>query len=139
MDKSGTRKMAPLEGRHGSAAGREQSLNAGSQLPAAELTQPFGETTADSEVAGRMLAAVGLDDVPGRVTLKCDPGFGAAQVDRFHEITPGYRLNKRHWITIVPSPTLPAAQTEDLITYSYHLVLAGFPARVRPSAATPDW
>jgi predicted DNA-binding protein (MmcQ/YjbR family) len=114
---------------------REQALATCSQLPSATLTHPFGEGTSVFKVAGRMFAAISLDDSPGRVTLKCDPGYGAALVDRHDEFTPGYHMNKRHWITVTLHPVLPANLLEDLIADSYDLVVAALPARSRSLVA----
>lgn len=116
-----------------SATRRDQAVATCSQLPGAALTHPFGEGTLVFKVAGRMFAAISLDDSPGRVTLKCDPGYGAALVDRHDEFAPGYHMNKRHWITVTLHPVLPANLLEDLIADSYDLVVAALPARSRPS------
>ncbi len=117
---------------------RQQALTVCYGLPAAELSYPFGEGTAIFKVAGKMFVAISLDDEPGRATLKCDPEYGSVLVDQNDEITPGYHMNKRHWITVLLVPTLPAMLIEDLITDSYDLVLAGLPARVRRSFQTTD-
>jgi len=95
------------------------------RLPTAELCHPFGESTAVFKVAGKMFAAVSLDDQPGRITLKCDPGYGAALADQYQEITPGYHMSKRHWITVTLSPSLAPDLVEDLLAESYELVRRG--------------
>jgi predicted DNA-binding protein (MmcQ/YjbR family) len=112
---------------------RKHALATCSRLPSAELTHPFGEATAVFKVAGKMFAAVSLHDSPGRVTLKCDPGYGAALIDRHEEVTPGYHMNKRHWITVTLHPVLPANLVKDLIADSYDLVFDALSARSRPS------
>ena len=128
--------MKSTQGPNGSPSGREQALTTCSQLPASELTYPFGEATAVFKVIGRMFAVVSLSDEPDRITLKCDPDYGAALCGQFAEIAPGYHMNKRHWITIVLDPTLPTTLTDELIIDSYDLVLAGLPAHLRPSPNT---
>lgn len=107
----------------GPPAGRERALLECARLPEAELCHPFGDSTAVFKVAGRMFAAVSLADRPGRITLKCDPGYGAALVDQYQEITPGYHMSKRHWITVTLSAALGPDLVEDLISESYQLVL----------------
>jgi predicted DNA-binding protein (MmcQ/YjbR family) len=47
-------------------------------------------------------------------------------------------MNKRHWITITLSPTLPADLIEDLISDSYDLVIAALPSHARLSLGTED-
>jgi hypothetical protein len=46
-------------------------------------------------------------------------------------------MNKRNWITIVLSPTLPTDLIEDLITDSYDLVVAALPVGLRSALETP--
>ena len=64
----------------------------------------------------------------------------AAALAREHpQVVPGYHLNKRHWITIglggAPGApeALPAGLVEECVDESYDLVVAGLPARLRPS------
>jgi predicted DNA-binding protein (MmcQ/YjbR family) len=93
------------------------------RLPEAELCHPFGQSTAVFKIVGKMFAALSLADHPGRITLKCDPGYAAALADQHQEITPGYHMSKRHWITVTLLPSLAPDLVEDLISESYHLVL----------------
>lgn len=107
----------------GPRAGREHALLECARLPEAELCHPFGDSTAVFKIVGKMFAAVSLADHPGRITLKCDPGYGAAVVDQYQEITPGYHMSKRHWITVALSPSLAPDLVGNLISESYQLVL----------------
>jgi predicted DNA-binding protein (MmcQ/YjbR family) len=86
------------------------------------LTHPFGPDTSVFKVAGKMFAAIGSDDEPGRLTIKCDPDYATYLVQQFEEITPGYHMNKRHWITVVLSKSIPIEMVEDLVSDSYDLV-----------------
>jgi len=126
-----------FEGLDDSFAGRVWALATCSQLPTVELAHPFGLTTSVFKVVGRMFAVVSLDDAPGRATLKCDPDYGSFLVQQFDEVTPGYHMNKRHWITLVLSPTLPTDLIEGLITDSYDLVVAALPVGLRSALEAP--
>ena len=112
---------------------RSWALSACSQLPSAELAYPFGPATAVFKVRGKMFAAISLSDEPGRLTLKCDPDYADFLIQEFDEITPGYYMNKRHWVTITLEPTMPEDLIEELISDSYDLVTAGLPNQVRHS------
>ncbi len=120
---------------------RGQVLERCSALPAAELSHPFGEDTAVFKVSGKMFALVDLTGKHGRVTVKADPGYAAALVVRHQQITPGYYMNKRHWITVdlgdATCATLPAGLVDELLEDSYQLVVAGLPARLRPIPPAP--
>ena len=111
--------------RSGPPFGRERALAECARLPRAELCHPFGESPAVFKVAGKMFAVISLDDHPGRITLKCDPGYGAALADKYREITPGYHMSKRHWITVALLPSLAPDLVAALIAESYELVSRG--------------
>ena len=65
------------------------------------------------------------------VTLKVDPDEGVALRSQFSAISPGYHMNKRHWITIDLDADDQAVPVEDLIQDSYDLVVAGLPRKLR--------
>ncbi|MCS0645796.1 MmcQ/YjbR family DNA-binding protein [Curtobacterium flaccumfaciens] len=101
-------------------------------LPAAVETQPFGEDSVVYKVVGKMFVMV--TDVRGTpiVNLKCAPPHGAALVRDHDEITPGWHMNKRHWITLTPGDGIDETLVEDLVANAYDLVVAGLPVAKRP-------
>ncbi|WP_182066095.1 MmcQ/YjbR family DNA-binding protein [Curtobacterium sp. ME12] len=101
-------------------------------LPAAVETQPFGEGSVVYKVVGKMFVMV--TEVRGTpiVNLKCAPPHGAALVRDHDEITPGWHMNKRHWITLTPGVGIDETLVEDLVVNAYDLVVAGLPAAKRP-------
>ena len=98
--------------------------------PAVELTFPFGPETRVYKVAGRIFAAMNADGEHPRITLKSDPEDARALVFGFDDVTPGYNMNKKHWIS-VELPTRGAPLVE-LIRASYELVIAGLKRAERP-------
>ena len=112
-------------------------------LPQAIETYPFGEQTtvfktsgADRNGAGKIFALSVLDAEPFTVSLKCDPEEGKALREEFPtHITPGYHLNKKHWLTIVLDGTLDDALIEQLVRDSHALVRPKVPRAPR-SAST---
>ena len=105
------------------------------QLAGAQLTFPFGPEIAVYKVEGKIFALFAGDDPdthPDRVSLKCDPPYAQALVREHAAIVPGYHLNKRHWITVDLTATLPPGLVEDLLVDSYDLVVDGLP-RARKS------
>ncbi len=119
---------------------REQMLERCCELPASHVGYPFGEATGVFKVSGRMFALVDLTGEQGHITVKADPGYAAALVERHPQVTPGYYMNKRHWITIElgqAASALPAGLVGELVEESYELVVAGLPARLRPLAPAP--
>jgi predicted DNA-binding protein (MmcQ/YjbR family) len=95
---------------------------------------PFGEGISVFKVSGsgKIFALAALDGVPLTVSLKVDPEDSIALRAEFPQITPGYHLNKKHWITIDLTGGVPDDLVEDLIRGSHDLVR---PKRLRGGAA----
>jgi predicted DNA-binding protein (MmcQ/YjbR family) len=92
---------------------------------------PFGPETSVFKVGGKIFAIAPLGADPLRVSLKCEPELSEGLRATHAAITPGYHLNKRHWITVTLDDSLPDSMVGDLIEDSYDLVLDGLPARER--------
>jgi predicted DNA-binding protein (MmcQ/YjbR family) len=104
------------------SAVREAALAACARQDGAELSYPFGEDTAVYKVGGKIFAISGLAHSPGQITLKCDPEHGEALRSEHAAITPGYHMNKRHWITVTLDGSLPDTLIEELVEDSFDLV-----------------
>ncbi|MBA8991139.1 putative DNA-binding protein (MmcQ/YjbR family) [Curtobacterium pusillum] len=101
-------------------------------LPAVAETQPFGEGAFVYKVVGKMFVMTSeLRGVP-IVNLKCAPPHGAALVRDHDEITPGWHMNKQHWITLSPGDGIDETLVEDLVGNAYDLVVAKLPQAKRP-------
>jgi predicted DNA-binding protein (MmcQ/YjbR family) len=98
-------------------------------LPQAIETYPFGEETSVFKTSGngKVFALSALDGDPLSVSLKCDPEDGLALRSDFPQITPGYHLNKKHWITIVIGTGVPDDLVEQLVSESHALVRPRIP------------
>jgi predicted DNA-binding protein (MmcQ/YjbR family) len=84
---------------------------------------PFGEQALVFKVMGKMFALTGLENVPYKASLKCDPERAVelrAEYDGL--ITGAYHMNKKHWNSIQPE-ALPLKLVEELIDHSYSLVV----------------
>ena len=112
-----------------------QLLDRCEQLAGSRLTHPFGDDPAVYKVGERMFALFSGDG-PDRVSLKCHPGYATDLVGRHPAITPGYHLNKRHWITVDLAGDLPDGLAEELLVDSYHLVVDALPRARRPPAGS---
>jgi predicted DNA-binding protein (MmcQ/YjbR family) len=108
-------------------------------LPQAVETFPFGEETSVFKTSGngKIFALAALAGDPLTVSLKCDPDESRALREEFPEwITPGYHLNKKHWITIVLDGFVPSELVEQLLRDSHALVHPRVPrAQQRSNAA----
>lgn len=108
-------------------------------LPQAIETFPFDEENSVFKTSGnnKIFAISHLAAEPLRVSLKCDPQDSLGLQAEFDDITPGYHLNKKHWITVIVGATVPDALVEDLIRGSHDLVRPRVP-RARALGQTPD-
>lgn len=110
----------------------ELALERAAQLPAAVQEFPFGPEYEVMKVLGKVfLIASELRGEP-IVILKADPRDAELLRESVEAISPGYHMNKRHWITVAPGPSVDRNQLEDLVTDSYRLVVATLPRARRP-------
>jgi len=98
-------------------------------LPQAVETFPFGAQTSVFKTSGngKIFALTVLAADPFSVSVKCDPEEGRALREEFPQITPGYHLNKKHWITIVLDGTVPDELVAQLLRDSHALVRPAVP------------
>lgn len=95
------------------------------EKPGAEETFPFGPQAMAAKVMGKMFALLNPDELPPRLTLKCDPARALRLRDRHAAVTGGYHMNKTHWNTIVLDGEVPMDELLSWVDHSYDLVVAG--------------
>jgi predicted DNA-binding protein (MmcQ/YjbR family) len=116
------------------------------QYPSVELDYPFGPDSAVYKVRGKMfMMAFELRGTPS-LNLKIDPLDGEVLRDAYPEISPGYHMNKKHWITVAgegvgsrngdeadaTGDRLDPDLLHDLVLESYCLVVAKMSKKDRP-------
>lgn len=92
-------------------------------LKGAEASYPFGPEVLVYKIMGKMFALISENENGCRVNLKAHPSDAEVLVDEFTAITPGYHMNKRHWITVQLGGDVPASMVEDLADKSYQLIV----------------
>ena len=70
------------------------------ELPGATLEYPFGPEWEVFKVSGRVFMLVTHVTGAPIVIVKSDPEDAIALRSTYAEITPGYHMNKRHWISL---------------------------------------
>ena len=111
---------------------QERAAERAQELPGAELTHPFGEDWDVYKVRGKVFMLHTAVTGEPIVILKAAPADGRSLREAYQDITPGYHMNKKHWITLHPGGELDAAFVDDLVTESYLLVVEKLPKRQRP-------
>lgn len=105
-------------------------------LPEADVTHPFGPELAVAKVRGKVFAIAPTDAEVLTVTLKADPEHAEALRRDHPEVTPGWHMDKRHWVTARLDGDLPRSFVEDLVANSWDRVVAGLPRHRRPVVGT---
>lgn len=102
------------------------------ELPGAGLEHPFGPDWDVFKVREKVFML--MTEVTGEpiVILKADPQDGNALREEHDDITPGYHMNKQHWITLHPGGALTKTLINELVTESYLLVVENLPRAKRP-------
>jgi len=111
---------------------QERSASRAGELPGAVRTH---QATGDWDVwkvGGKVFML--QTAMPGApvVILKADPAHAVSLRDAHPEITPGYHMDKKHWITVHPGGDIDGRFVEQLVTDSYLLVVEGLPRWRRP-------
>ncbi|WP_104111388.1 MmcQ/YjbR family DNA-binding protein [Arthrobacter sp. N199823] len=111
---------------------QQQARDRVEELPGAEIVYPFGLDWEVFKVRGKVNML--MTDVIGEpiVIVKADPENSKTLRENHRDITPGFHMNKKHWITLNPGETLQKNLVEDLVTESYLLVVENLPRAKRP-------
>lgn len=95
---------------------------------------PFGEETVVFKVMGKMFALADVETFES-INLKCDPEQAVERREKYPSVTPGYHMNKKHWITVAMEGTIPDRLVSTWIDGSYALVVASLPKKTREKLA----
>lgn len=85
-----------------------------------------------------MFALVSVHEGQPIINLKCDPDEASALRDIFTNVTPGYHMDKRNWISVYyqeqcGEKCVPDHELERLIDNSFTLVVNTMPKRDQAS------
>lgn len=101
------------------------------ELPSTSVGAPFGPDWDVWKVHGKVFML--QTEVTGveMVTLKAAPSDGIALREMYPDISHGYHMNKRHWVSLTPGPSLEEELVRELVTESYLLVVEKLPRAQR--------
>lgn len=104
---------------------------------------PFGKATSDYdrnllvfEVAGKWFCFVNID-VFDFCCIKCDPDRIVELQAQYDGVTPGYHMNKRHWISLYFDKDVPDDMIRELVRQSYDAIVASLPKKGREALENP--
>ncbi|MEU2931025.1 MmcQ/YjbR family DNA-binding protein [Streptomyces sp. NPDC007251] len=103
------------------------------ELPGTDQEHRFDPDWELHKVGGKVFML--MTDMPGHpvVILKADPDDATALRQKYADITPGYHMNKRHWITMEGGDTIDDKLVKELVTDSYRLVVGALPKSKQPA------
>lgn len=81
-----------------------------------------------------------MTDMPGHpvVVVKADPEEAVLLRAQYEEISTGYHMDKKHWITAAGGPAIDSGLVKGLITDSYQLVLEKLSKSMRPESRSHE-
>ncbi|MFJ8544080.1 MmcQ/YjbR family DNA-binding protein [Streptomyces sp. NPDC093586] len=102
------------------------------ELPGARLEHPFGPDQEVFEVRGKVFMP--MTSVPGKpvVILKSEPGEAEALRETHADVSHGYHMNKKHWITLEAGTSIDEKLVEELGTESCRLAVGDLPRSNQP-------
>ncbi|MGN6760717.1 MAG: MmcQ/YjbR family DNA-binding protein [Leifsonia sp.] len=111
---------------------QEQARERAQELPGAGLEYPFGPEWEVFKVRDKVFMLLTAITGEPIVIVKAAPEDGKALREQYEDVTPGYHMNKQHWITLHPGGELRKQLVDDMVTESYLLVVEGLPQVRRP-------
>jgi len=111
---------------------QKRAVARANELPGTELTHPFGLDSDVWKICGKMFMFLTELDGGQIVNLKADPLDSEALRKTHASITPGWHMNKKHWITIRAGGKVDAPLVDELVTDSYLLVVESLPKYKQP-------
>jgi len=92
---------------------------------------PFGESTLVFKVKGKIFLLASIADLPLWFNVKCDPEKAEQLREQYHDVQPGYHMNKKHWNTIYITGSIPEKLVKEMIDDSYMLIIESLPAKIK--------
>ncbi len=93
-------------------------------------TFPFNETIMVFKVLDKMFTLTNLES-DFRINLKCEPEKAINLREKYHDVLPGYHMNKKHWNTIIINGSIHDNILKKCIDESYELVVSNMTKKNR--------
>ena len=100
-------------------------------LPAVTERCPYGPDCLTFEIGGKQFCLLDLTSRWDFYNIKVDPDYSIALRERYSSITPGFHMNKRHWVSVAYLGDVPEELHRTLIKHAYTVTLHGLPKRLQ--------
>lgn len=91
---------------------------------------PFDDKTLVFKVMGKMFALVDIDKYDF-VNLKCVPQNCEELTNEYDGISPGWHMNKKHWISVKTDGSVPDRLFKEIVLNSYDLIVSGLSKKLK--------
>ena len=102
---------------------QEHARRVALEMPFTEHCWPFGPEYDVFKVGGKIFMLMATAHGRAHVSLKSDPEKSLLNQQIYRSIEPGYHMNKKHWITVVPGEDISEDLLAELIDDSWNLVV----------------
>jgi len=92
---------------------------------------PFTDATLVFKVMEKLFLLAAIEAIPLQFNIKCAPEESIERRERYDAVTPGYHMDKRHWITVKIDGSIPDKEVLSWIDRSYELVAASLPKKLQ--------
>jgi predicted DNA-binding protein (MmcQ/YjbR family) len=90
---------------------------------------PFDNTVLVFRIGGKIFALISIIE-PNSINLKADPERSGQWRAEFHQVQPGFHMNKKHWNTVY-FEGLPEVLIKEMMEHSYQMVFEQLPLKMR--------
>jgi len=102
------------------------------KLPFEKATSQYDKDLLVFYVAEKWFCFVNIDKFDF-CDLKCDPQESKELREKYQGITPGYHMNKKHWVSVSFNSDVPDSIIMELVQKSYELIVASLPLKIQHS------
>ena len=92
---------------------------------------PFGPQTLVYRVNRKIFLFVSIDEIPNRISVKCNPELAIELREMYDFVIGGYHLNKQHWNTIILKNNVNFDFLKEQIDNSYNLIVNTFSKKLQ--------
>ncbi len=102
-------------------------------LPNVTERCPYGPDVLTLEIGGKQFCLLDLSCRWDFYNIKVDPDYSEELRERYLGITPGFHMNKKHWVSVRYISDVPENMHRQLIEHAYRQTMKGLPKKLQMS------
>lgn len=92
---------------------------------------PYGLDCLCLEIGGKQFCLIDLSGEWDFYNIKADPEYAIELREQYTGITPGFHMNKKHWISVKMQSDVPEHLHRELLLHAYKQTIKGLPKKVQ--------